>query len=99
MALLDYARVGEATPAAESARAQDAAGSGIASQGANRPYQVCVRCVMDTSDPEIAFDGMRQATKYTLDLSKGSRAGERRRGRLESGARISAALCPIDDVD
>ncbi|MBM3491317.1 MAG: hypothetical protein FJX68_12880, partial [Alphaproteobacteria bacterium] len=21
-----------------------------------RPYQVCVRCVMDTSDPAIAFD-------------------------------------------
>lgn len=23
---------------------------------ANRPYQVCTRCVMDTSDPEIQFD-------------------------------------------
>ena len=22
----------------------------------NRPYQICVRCVMDTSDPEIQFD-------------------------------------------
>src|SRR3954470_7627760 len=24
--------------------------------GVSRPYQICVRCVMDTSDPEITFD-------------------------------------------
>ena len=22
-----------------------------------RPYQICTRCIMDTSDPEIVFDG------------------------------------------
>lgn len=57
MALLDYARVGESPPAGgPSAELPSAASMGAPAMGDRRPYQICSRCVMDTSDPEIEFD-------------------------------------------
>lgn len=37
-------------------RRGEESGSGGVIKGESRPYQICSRCVMDTSDPQIVFD-------------------------------------------
>ena len=51
----------------------------------NRPYQQCLRCVMDTSDPEITFDKngfCNHCTKYFEITSKLSYQGEESQKQL-----------------
>lgn len=52
-----------------------------------RPHQVCVRCVMDTSDPDITFDKAgvcNRCTNYELIVRQRVRSGEEGQRLLRS---------------
>jgi N-acetyl sugar amidotransferase len=54
---------------------------------ASRPYRICVRCIMDTSDPEITFDarGMcHHCNIYDEAVAAGVHRGEDGRKRLQA---------------